>query len=327
MDYGKILSRAWQITWRWKILWVLGFLAAMGSGGGGGGGGSSSYSGNGSGSQAGEWGQTVENLPWDTILPILIGLACLAVLIGIALWVVSIIARGGLIAGVQQVEDEGSTTLGRAWRAGAKRFWTLLGITVITWLPGLVMAIVLIVLVVASVAGAGIGASLESEPTAVLAAMGPWLICGIPLCCGMIIVSLIMGLIQMYADRAAVLEGLPWIEAFKRGWEMVKRHIGPTLIFWLIFLVIGFGVGIVIFGVMAVVALPVIGVVVAMDDPSWLMALPICGGGLLLFIVMSLISAIVQTFTSSSWTLLYRELRRIEDQPAPVVEAAAPAEL
>ena len=36
MDFGKVLSRAWEITWRWKVLWVLGFLAALGQGTGGG---------------------------------------------------------------------------------------------------------------------------------------------------------------------------------------------------------------------------------------------------------------------------------------------------
>ena len=28
MDYGKILSRAWQIFWKYKILWVFGILAS-----------------------------------------------------------------------------------------------------------------------------------------------------------------------------------------------------------------------------------------------------------------------------------------------------------
>ena len=35
MDYGKVLGRAWEITWRWKALWILGFLAGLGSGKGG----------------------------------------------------------------------------------------------------------------------------------------------------------------------------------------------------------------------------------------------------------------------------------------------------
>ena len=36
MDFGKVLGRAWEITWRWKMLWVLGFLAALGQGNGAG---------------------------------------------------------------------------------------------------------------------------------------------------------------------------------------------------------------------------------------------------------------------------------------------------
>ena len=29
MDYGEIITRAWNITWKNKFLWVLGFLAAL----------------------------------------------------------------------------------------------------------------------------------------------------------------------------------------------------------------------------------------------------------------------------------------------------------
>lgn len=34
INYSAILSRAWNITWKYKILWIFGFLAALGSGGG-----------------------------------------------------------------------------------------------------------------------------------------------------------------------------------------------------------------------------------------------------------------------------------------------------
>ena len=43
MDFGAIIKRAWQITWRYKALWVLGVFAGVSgcqSGGSGGGGGS-----------------------------------------------------------------------------------------------------------------------------------------------------------------------------------------------------------------------------------------------------------------------------------------------
>ena len=31
MDFGEILSRAWQIIWKHKILWVFGILAGCSS--------------------------------------------------------------------------------------------------------------------------------------------------------------------------------------------------------------------------------------------------------------------------------------------------------
>jgi hypothetical protein len=113
MDYGKVLGRAWEITWRWKILWILGFLASLGSGGGGGGS-PNAYTGSGEDFNIDQW--TGGGWPVGEFLPavsgiigIIIVVVCVLFIIAIALWVVSVIARGGLIAGVQQVEDQGST--------------------------------------------------------------------------------------------------------------------------------------------------------------------------------------------------------------------------
>ena len=78
MDYGKVLSRAWEITWRWKALWILGFLAALGRGGGGG-----NYSYRIDSSDWGDWGYRYYGpIPLE-IIATLVGLLCLAVLIGI----------------------------------------------------------------------------------------------------------------------------------------------------------------------------------------------------------------------------------------------------
>jgi len=30
MDYGEVLSKAWQITWKYKVLWIFGILAGCG---------------------------------------------------------------------------------------------------------------------------------------------------------------------------------------------------------------------------------------------------------------------------------------------------------
>ena len=38
-NFGEVLTRAWQITWKFKVLWIFGILAGCARGGGGGSGG------------------------------------------------------------------------------------------------------------------------------------------------------------------------------------------------------------------------------------------------------------------------------------------------
>ncbi len=304
MDYGKVLSRAWQITWRWKVLWILGFLASLGGGGGGG----SSYSGNGK-----EWSTSVDRIPTE-IWVLIIAAVCVAILVGIALWVISIIARGGLIAGVQQIEDEGSTTFLQAWRVGRKRFWTLFGINILVTIPILILVIASVAIFVAGMGGTGAIAASRGEDT-MWAVLLPTILCGGTLCCGTLLVGIVLSVVQIYAERAAILEGLGWIEALKRGWQVIKANIGPTIIFWLIFLVIGLVIGAIVLGGVMVLIMPFIAFFTRAKPEAWIIA-PVCCSGLLATILSALIGSIAQTFTSATWTLAYREMIGREARPA-----------
>ena len=310
MDYGKVLARAWEITWRWKVLWILGFLAALGSGGGGGGG-SSSYTSN--GDDWDKWGHTfIEPEFTAQILAIVAVVACLALIIGIAIWVVSVSARGGLIAGVQQVEEEGETSFGSAWRAGARRFWTLFGISFLAAIPLIILVVAGMIVLIMMFVGSGF--AFASSDVAGGTGIAVSILCGGLFCCGMIIVSILLQQIRTYAERAAILEDLGWIDAVVRGWNVLKDNLGPTIIFWIIFLVIGFLFAMVILAVLAAVALPFIALVATVDSAWWMVA-PVCCGGLVAVVVGSLISAIVTTFTSATWTLAYRELAGLTGVP------------
>jgi hypothetical protein len=323
MDYGSILKRAWEITWRWKILWILGFLASLGGGGGGGQG--VSYS------TGGEdwdrwWGQGYY-APHDAlrdaggIVAVIIGIACLAVIIGIAIWVVSVIARGGLIAGVQQVEEQEHTAFGLAWRAGARRFWTLFGISFLAGIPILLMVVVGIVVLIVMFAGSGMAFN-NSEAAGGIGIVTS-ILCGGVFCCGLVIVSIVLQQIRIYAERAAILEDLGWIEAFVRGWNVLKANIAPTIVFWAIFFAIGLVLLIPIMAAVAAVALPFVAIV-STTEPGWWMAVPVCFGGLLAVILASLISAIVETFTSATWTLAYSQMAGLV-VAAPVAPSEEPA--
>jgi hypothetical protein len=305
MDYGKILSRAWEITWRWKVLWILGFLAALGSGSGGGG--TGSYSGDGS-----EFSAPVP----PALVGLILALLCLAVLIAIAVWVVSVIARGGLIAGVQQVEDEGSTTFGQAWRVGASRFWALFGIGILAAIPFIILLVAGIIVLVLIFAGSGLAFDSSGVVGGVGIATG--VLCGGAFCCGMIILAIVLEQIRVYAERAAVLEGLGWIEAFKRGWDVLKANIFPTIIFWLIFLVIGFILAVIIGTVLIAAFIPFLAILFSAEPGAWLV-LPLCCGGIIAIIVGALFGAIVQTFSSATWTLAYRDMTGMAQPAAELV--------
>lgn len=287
------MKRAWEITWRWKVLWILGFLAALSRGGGWSSGGSS-YSGDGS-----EWGHTFDRVPTE-IWVIIAAIACLTIVIGIAILVVSIMARGGLIAGVQQVEVEGSTSFLQAWRVGRGRFWTLFGLEILAMIPFLILLLLGIVALAAAIIG---GARSFEEAGGILSGI----LCGMSLCCGGIILAIVLQQIKVYAYRAAILEGLGWIDAFKRGWEVLKANIGPTIIFWLIFLVVGLVIAAVGGGTALAVAVPFAAAFVSIEPGPWIAA-PLFCGGLLIVLIIALISSIVETFSSATWTLAYREM-------------------
>jgi hypothetical protein len=314
MDYGKVLKRAWEITWRWKVLWILGFLTALGQGGGGGSGGSSSYSGDGS-----QWGNTYQKAVPPEIIGIILALVCVMFFVAIAIWVVSTIARGGLIAGVNQVEEEDTTSFGQAWRVGVSRFWTLFGIGILAALPMIVLVGIGVVVLLITILS---GVALADVPEAVASVVLPSILCGGVLCCGAILLSIVLAQIRIYAERAAVLEGLGWIDAFKRGWEVLKDNLGPTVVFWLIFLVIGLVIAAVIGGTVLVLVIPFIAVAANTDPGAWLV-LPMCCGGLLAIIVGALIGSVIETFTSATWTLAYREMIGLAAQPEPEPEPVA----
>jgi hypothetical protein len=122
MEYGNVVSRAWQIAWREKKLWVLGFMTSLGLVA--------------IGASQIRWIGDREELGLEAVL----GLVWILILI--AMVEVSVVARGGLIAGVLQVEGEGSTGFRQAWRVGRKWFWTLFGIALLAGLPTVVLGLV-----------------------------------------------------------------------------------------------------------------------------------------------------------------------------------------
>ena len=300
MDYGEILGRAWQIAWREKKLWVLGFMTHLGVLGIG-------------AMLLGEIGEEESKLAGL--------LSCLGLWIWIALVVASIYARGGLIAGVQQAEDEGSVGFRRAWQAGRKRFGTLSGIGCLTGIPLTMLAMGIVgVLTLLPVVFLALRQEVP-DPTVALGAA--WFGYGGLVCCGWLVLALLMGSSQVYAERAAMLEGRERRDASRQGQQMLKANKGSTVVFLLINLVLE-GIVLALFvGVLMLIDLPHIsalrhGLVGHAGAASWSAGL-ICAV-LIAVVLAALIGGVERAFTSAMWTLAYREMTRQADQPATPVK-------
>jgi len=312
MDFGKVLGRAWKITWRWKMLWVLGFLAALGQGGGS----YPQYNYTFSEQDFGRWayqpGIYAEEF-FSGIAVLVLGLCCLAFIIAIVLWVVSLIARGGLIAAVQQVEEEGETSFGRAWSAGARKFWTFFGLGILAALPIILLVIMGIIIFTIGIT-TGVGLLEYGEEAGIATILFVTVTCGGFLCCGLFVLVIILEQIRIYGARAAILEDLGWIDAFKRGWQVLVENIGSTLILWLIFFALGIVIFGIIFVIMLVLSLPLLALFVN-ADPGWQLIGPLCVGGAIGAIVYAVVRSIIVAFTSSTWTLAFMELTKDDEHP------------
>jgi hypothetical protein len=288
MEYGKLLNRSVNIVWQNKFLIIVGFLAALGSGsfGGGGGGGRGS----------GDLGQFPELEDGIAALAagLIVALVCVVLFVGIVLWAVSTIARGGLIASVDSIESGEKSSFRKSWSAGWHRAWTLLGIGLLPAIPALILFVVGLM---AFGAYGGIFALFDEEfaqfTTAGLA------ITIALFACILIPIMLVLSILRNFAERACMLENLGVIDAYRRGTSVLRANLGEAIILFLLQIVI-----FIVLGVLFLLG-------------GFLLIL-CCFLWPLLLVVQGFISA----FVSALWTLAWRswtgEPPLVEKTPAAV---------
>ncbi|MCE7980501.1 MAG: hypothetical protein DYG89_04860 [Caldilinea sp. CFX5] len=276
MDYSRLLNRAWTIVWTHKFLIFLGVLAALGGGEGGNNISWQMSGSNGDNQPTVDWGENV-----FTRIPVwllVFGVAFLLAL-GLILWVVSTVARGGLIAGVDTIERGGETTFLTAWNAGWQKVWTLLGIALLPILPILLLLAAGLTSVGTLV---GFTALFRGELDFPLrTSFGVTLVA---MACLTVPVALGLMLLRNFAERACLLENVGVFAAYRRGWEVLTHNLGPAIILFLIQIGLSILLGI------------------SMIGPGLVMAL--C---FLLWPLLLLIGGAVAAYFSTLWTLAWRE--------------------
>ena len=298
-NFSEVLTRAWQIIWKHKVLWIFGIFAGCGQGGGsggGGGGGGNTFS---DGDQPfSEFGRMMDRIgDWIADNPWVVALFILVMIIFIILAVfLGTIGRIGLIRGTYQAE-QGTENLvfGELFSGSTPYFWRVFGLSL---LVGLAFLVLMLPLIAFGVLTAGVGFA-----------------CLLPLICLLIPVGMVVNVIIEQANAAMVLDDLGIGDGFRRGWDVFRSNLGPVLIMAIILGVLAFVVGLVI-------ALPIIlaffplAFGLAGGETGMLWVTVICCA--IYLPILLLLNGILLSFTQSSWTLTYLRLTRPQE-PAPVI--------
>lgn len=293
MNHANVLKRAWEILWRYRVLWIFGVIVALtatsatsGYWKGGGDGGHDDWSCPGGiavGDQCyavEEWREALQELPyvleewreleelsglplpevpaafWTTLAAVVLGLLCLGVIVAIARVVFLYLAETALIRMVDDYEETGER---RGVRQGFRLGWSrtalrLFVIDLLTRLPGMLIAFMLLLL------GVGMFGLVvwtgENVPLMVVTGIAvAGLVClSIPL---VIVVSLVLSLLRPFFWRVSALEEMGVIDSIREGWRFVRQHLADAIIMWLI--MVGLQVGWIIVMIPVVLLLLVIG--------------------------------------------------------------------
>ena len=341
MDYGEVLSKAWEITWKFKVLWIFGILAACSTGRGSNFNFNNSYQTGGNG-----FSGSTPNLPpalmdglyrlshllenptflWKLVASVL-AVVCVIILVEIFL---GTMGRIGLIKGSAEA-DAGAAklTFGGLWRESTPYFWRvfwlsfLIGTPVVVIFIGIVFAAITILTMSVGALGSAPALSGGGSNGSALLILIPLLCVICLLSCVVFILAIILGFISTQAERAIVLENRSILDGFRRGWEVLTKNFGPILLIWLVTVVIGVVAGIVVALPLFVVMVPLmIAFIADMNNLSfsftpWIVAFVciVCAYAPISWFA----NGIVMTYLQSVWTLTYLRLTQPkQEQPTPL---------
>jgi hypothetical protein len=305
-NFGEVLSRAWQIIWKHKVLWIFGVLASCSQGGRGYNPGS-----NGGGGGTGRPGPT--NLPpqLERLIEVIAQNATTFIILAVSLvcifWLISIflgtIGRIGLIRGTWEVEGGAQNLIfGPLFSESTPYFWRVFGLSLIVGLP----FILLIGALVAALIVFGVAMSQGNQNSAFgfLGVLPVFLAC----LCVLIPLGIVVNMILRQAERAIVLENTSVLPGLSRGWDIFRSHLGEIILMAIILGVIGVVTGFIIAIPVFIVVIPAVIAFAAGNAQNWTPMI-VAGALLCLYIPISLLlNGIVISFTESAWTLTYMRL-------------------
>lgn len=304
MNFGEILTRAWQIIWKHRVLWIFGILAGCANGSGGAGNSGTSFRGDAGNQIQNFWYYQMQDIPdWQIALFVAVVLLVVVILVILAIFL-GTVGRIGLVRGTMLAEQgEESLQFGELFQGSLPYFWRVFLLNVLVGL-----AILVIGAAFAAVALAG-----------TVLTLGLLALCLLPLACLLVPLMWFVGIIVEQSSIAIVVENLGIMEGLNRGWDIVKTHLGNVLIMGLILVMLGVVAGALLGIPFVVIVLPAV-IGVAMNGSGAI------GGGILIaglclityLPVFLVLNGILRGYIESAWTLTFLRLTGNPASAAPV---------
>jgi len=351
IDPVKIIKRSWTILWSYRALWVFGLVLALAAGSSGSNSGNSYQQKNSGGSptpqsmqeafrsfqdevhklfEQGIPDMNITGKDLSTLLWVIGAFVLVTLLIGIVVAIARYVSETAVIRMVDEYEaTDSKMTVREGFRIGWSRTsWRLFLINLIVNLPAIALSLVLIF--------AGIGVYFAwSNGTADFAAFSTVaaIILAFVTIFVVVILTILLHLLRNFFWRISVLEDTGVSESLRRGWTFVLENWKNVGLMWLVMIglrivwAVAYVILLVITSPVVIVTAVIAALVVAL--PLLLFVgifstflggiLPWIAGGLfvaplffpLAFSPWILVSSWQQVFTSTVWTLTYREIKAL----------------
>lgn len=320
LDYGRLFATSWYVTWRYKFLWLFGFLASMSAV-------LVSLVRLAAGPRVFRGFIThLEQLAtqpslivnaidrfWQQISLWLTSGIVVLTIISLVSWLIILLAQGGIIG---TAVDFGS---GRpiGFTQALKHSWNLLGrfvaIDTIVYLP-LFLAVLLIMLLCFGILLSILISTMQAEATPV-SLLTPLLIgglCILPSFCLLVPLGMLTAAFRGLAFRDTAVLGTGIRQAMRHTWEVIKGNLAAILILgvlvWGFQVAIDLGLRLIMIPLYGLVTVPGFLTLIGNSTPVTLSTLASQFVSMVFELLVLFVQTIVHTFTAVVWTLAYKEI-------------------
>jgi len=308
MDYGEVLTGAWKIIWKFKVLWIFGILASCGTRVPNVNYQFSSADLSPQVQQAFGNGERFFNNYW-WIIALFFMLLCVIIVIVIFL---TTLGRIGLIKGALKA-DEGAEHVGfiELFNDSLPYFWRVFGLSFLSFV---IFFFLFMLGGIAAIAAIGL-------------TFGFALICLVPLCCLLFPLLIAVGVVLEQAYIAIVVEDRGVFDGLAHGWEVAKTHWEPILIMAVILIPGAFIVGLVIATPVIMISFPVYLSLMFTGGEN---IAPLVIGGICFLAYLPfllILNGILRSYVQSAWTLTFLRVTGRGPNPdalSPLPDASLP---